>query len=121
MFLSPRDSADVFLPNTRYEDRGEITSFPKLLPKIGAGNGRKLRRDEKNFLMNAPYVAEFPLHVECRLIQMEEIGGHPLFIGEIMDFMAEEFVPSADRDETILDTEGIPETRRHESGSGRTR
>ena len=40
---SPRDSADVFLPNTHSEDRGEITSFPSLLQMIGAENGRERR------------------------------------------------------------------------------
>src|SRR4030066_2224761 len=40
---SPRDSADVFLPNTHSEDRGEIAAFTSLLLMIGAANGRKRR------------------------------------------------------------------------------
>jgi flavin reductase (DIM6/NTAB) family NADH-FMN oxidoreductase RutF len=59
--------------------------------------------------VDAPTVMEFPLNVECRLIQTVEIGQHTLFIGEIMDFKAEESVLKADRDESILDTEGIPD------------
>jgi len=60
-------------------------------------------------LVDAPYVGEFPLNVECRLIQTMEIGQHTHFIGEIMDVKAEESVLSADRDESVLDTEGIPD------------
>jgi hypothetical protein len=44
--IYPRDSADVFLPNTQSEERGEITSFLMLMMVIGVGNGRE-RRDDK--------------------------------------------------------------------------
>ena len=59
--------------------------------------------------VDAPYVREFPLNVECQLIQTVEIGQHTQFIGEIMDVMAEESVLSVDRDESMLGTEGIPD------------
>ncbi len=41
-------------------------------------------------LVDAPYVKEFPLVVECKVIHMLEIGLHTQFIGEIMDVKAEE-------------------------------
>jgi len=48
-------------------------------------------------LVDAPYVAEFPLVVECSLLHTLEIGLHTLFIGEIRDVKGE-----AD----VLDAEG---------------
>ena len=35
--------------------------------------------------VNAPYVKEFPLVIECKLIHHHEIGLHTQFIGEIVD------------------------------------
>jgi flavin reductase (DIM6/NTAB) family NADH-FMN oxidoreductase RutF len=46
----------------------------------------------KGSLVDAPYVNEFPLVLECRLLQTIEIGLHTQFIGEIMDVKAEEDV-----------------------------
>ena len=43
-------------------------------------------------LVDAPYVAEFPLILECRVIHTLEIGLHTLFIGEILDVKADEHV-----------------------------
>ena len=40
-------------------------------------------------VVNAPYVAEFPLVLECRLIHQHEIGLHTQFIGEILDVKAD--------------------------------
>jgi flavin reductase (DIM6/NTAB) family NADH-FMN oxidoreductase RutF len=39
----------------------------------------------KSDLVNAPYVEEFPLNLECQLHQHIEIGLHTQFIGRIMD------------------------------------
>lgn len=41
-------------------------------------------------LVDAPYVKEFPLIIECKVIHTLEIGLHTQFIGEIMDVKAEE-------------------------------
>ena len=50
--------------------------------------------------MDAPYVDEFPLVLECNLIQAMEIGLHTLFVGEIMDIKA---------DDSILGDDGMPD------------
>ena len=42
--------------------------------------------------MDAPYVQEFPLVLECKVIHTIEIGLHTQFIGEILDVKAEESV-----------------------------
>jgi flavin reductase (DIM6/NTAB) family NADH-FMN oxidoreductase RutF len=43
-------------------------------------------------LVDAPYIQEFPVVIECRLIHTFEIGLHTQFIGEIADINAEEAV-----------------------------
>jgi flavin reductase (DIM6/NTAB) family NADH-FMN oxidoreductase RutF len=40
--------------------------------------------------VNAPYIAEFPVILECRLLHTVEIGLHTQFIGEILDFKVDE-------------------------------
>lgn len=44
----------------------------------------------RSSLVDAPYVGEFPMVVECRLLHTVEIGLHTQFVGEIMDVKAEE-------------------------------
>jgi len=51
----------------------------------------------KSELVDAPYVKEFPLVLECKLIRTIEIGLHTQFIGEIMDVKADELVMKDDR------------------------
>jgi len=47
-------------------------------------------------LVDAPFVGEFPLVIECRLAQTVDLGAHTQFIGEIMDVKAEESMLDAD-------------------------
>ena len=47
-------------------------------------------------IVDAPYVEEFPLVVECHLLHTLEIGLHTLFVGEIKDVKADEFVLDAE-------------------------
>jgi flavin reductase (DIM6/NTAB) family NADH-FMN oxidoreductase RutF len=54
-------------------------------------------------LVDAPYVAEFPLVLECKLLHVVEIGLHTEFIGEILDVKA---------DETALDEHGRLDIKR---------
>jgi flavin reductase (DIM6/NTAB) family NADH-FMN oxidoreductase RutF len=48
----------------------------------------------KSELVDAPYVAEFPMVLECKVIHHYEIGLHTQFVGEIMDVKIEEEVLS---------------------------
>ncbi|MDR1297705.1 MAG: flavin reductase family protein [Deltaproteobacteria bacterium] len=43
----------------------------------------------KSDLVEAPYVGECPVVVECRLHSSHELGTHTLFIGEIVDVKAD--------------------------------
>lgn len=59
-------------------------------------------------LVDAPYVAEFPLILECKLVHQHDLGLHTLFVGEILDVKADESVmgpdgkPSIDKVRPIL-------------------
>jgi flavin reductase (DIM6/NTAB) family NADH-FMN oxidoreductase RutF len=66
--------------------------------------------------VEAPYIKEFPLILECKVIQTIEIGLHTQFIGEIMDVKAEEEVISEDGTPDIEKIKPViftPESRRY--------
>ncbi len=48
-----------------------------------------------SLLVDAPYVAEVPLIIECRLLHTLEIGLHTQFVGEIVDVKADPAVLGA--------------------------
>lgn len=48
-------------------------------------------------LVDAPYIAECPLVLECRLVHAIELGLHTQFVGEVLDVKA---------DESVLDERG---------------
>jgi len=48
--------------------------------------------------VDAPYVAEFPMALECKVIHHYEIGLHTQFIGEILDVKIEEGVLNGEGD-----------------------
>jgi flavin reductase (DIM6/NTAB) family NADH-FMN oxidoreductase RutF len=50
-------------------------------------------------LVDAPYVGEFPMVLECKVVHTAELGLHTLFVGEILDVKAED---------SSLDAEGRP-------------
>ena len=51
----------------------------------------------RSSLVDAPYVGEYPLVIECRLKEVLELGLHTMFVGEIVDVKAEERVLSKDK------------------------
>jgi flavin reductase (DIM6/NTAB) family NADH-FMN oxidoreductase RutF len=46
----------------------------------------------KSTIVDAPYVEEYPLVLECRLKEALERGAHTMFVGEIIDVKAEQDV-----------------------------
>ena len=54
----------------------------------------------KSDLVDAPYAAEMPLVLECRLLHSFELGLHTQFIGEIVDVKA---------DPSVLGADGLPD------------
>ena len=45
---------------------------------------------EKAQLVNAPLIAESPLNIECRVVEVRELGSHDMFIAEVVAIDAEE-------------------------------
>ena len=66
----------------------------------------------KSTLVDAPYVKEFPLILECRLLHSIDIGSHTQFIGQIVDVKADEAVlgdnglPTAEKIDPIISSAG---------------
>jgi flavin reductase (DIM6/NTAB) family NADH-FMN oxidoreductase RutF len=50
----------------------------------------------RSTLVDAPFVREFPVVLECRVINRIDIGAHVQFIGEILDVKVDEKVMGAD-------------------------
>lgn len=70
---------------------------------FGSVSGRDVSKFEvtgltpvKSELVEAPYIKEFPLILECQLKQTVEVGSHTLFIGEIMDIKVDENILTED-------------------------
>ncbi|MEJ2097770.1 MAG: flavin reductase family protein [Deltaproteobacteria bacterium] len=77
---------------------------------FGTASGRNVSKFEKagltpvkSDIVDAPYVREFPMIVECNLIHHYEIGLHTQFVGEILDVKA---------DEAVLDDAGRPDIKK---------
>ena len=54
----------------------------------------------KSSVVDAPYVEEFPLVLECKVLRIVELGLHTQFVGEIMDVKA---------DPSTLTENGLPD------------
>jgi flavin reductase (DIM6/NTAB) family NADH-FMN oxidoreductase RutF len=66
---------------------------------FGIASGRDVNKFEatgltavRSGLVDAPYIEEFPLVLECALLQVHEIDLHTMFVGEIKDVRADESV-----------------------------
>ena len=57
----------------------------------------------KSDLVDAPYVKEFPMVFECKVIKIVDIGLHTEFIGEILDVKAHQ---------SVLDENKMPDVRK---------
>jgi flavin reductase (DIM6/NTAB) family NADH-FMN oxidoreductase RutF len=82
-------------------------SFAKEVAYFGSVSGRDVDKFSttelnpiKSDFVDAPYIKEFPLVIECKLLQTIELGLHTMFIGEIMDVKA---------DKSILGEDGLPD------------
>ena len=74
---------------------------------VGIASGRNVDKfavagltPVRSDVVDAPYAAEFPVVLECRLLHTLEIGIHTQFIGEIVDVKA---------DQNILGDDGLPD------------
>jgi flavin reductase (DIM6/NTAB) family NADH-FMN oxidoreductase RutF len=91
--LVERRAFTVNVPSRRYAK--EVDYF-------GTASGRKVDKfaatgltPVRSAVVDAPFVDEFPLVLECKLVSTNELGLHTMFIGEIVDVKANEAVLSA--------------------------
>ena len=82
-------------------------SFTKEADYFGIASGKTVDKftatgltPERSDLVDAPYVKEFPLVIECKLIKTVKIGLHTEFISEIVDVKA---------DSSVLNENGLPD------------
>ncbi len=57
----------------------------------------------RSTVVDAPYVGEFPMVLECRLVNTFELGLHTQFVGEVLDVKV---------DDDLLDSNGLPDMER---------
>jgi flavin reductase (DIM6/NTAB) family NADH-FMN oxidoreductase RutF len=96
--IRKREAFTVSIPSETYTKEADyfgITSG-KTVDKFAATGLTPVKSDT----VDAPYVKEFPLIVECKLLKIVEIGLHTEFIGEIIDVKA---------DSSVLDEKGLPD------------
>jgi len=74
-------------------------AYVKEVDYFGIASGREVNKFDRahltpvsSTLVDAPFVGEFPLVLECKVIHTIEIGLHTQFIGEILDVKADEAV-----------------------------
>ena len=79
----------------------------KLVDYFGMVSGKTVDKFAKTGLtpvrgsvVDAPYIEEFPLIIECKLIQIIDLGIHVQFIGEIQDVKVED---------DLVNAEGVPD------------
>ncbi len=95
--IMARKAYTVSIPSTRYAAEADY---------FGMVSGKNTDKFADTGLtpvgsgkVDAPYVGEFPLVIECRVIHTFEIGLHTQFVGQIVDIRA---------DEEILSEKGRP-------------
>jgi len=91
----------AFTVNVPSADQVEIADYcgivsGKKVDKFAAANISAVKSEK----VGAPYIKEFPMILECRLLNAVEVGVHTHFIGEILDVKA---------DESILNPDGLPD------------
>ena len=88
--LKARGAFTISVPSETYVKEADY---------FGIASGREVNKFDRarltpvsSTLVDAPFVGEFPLVLECKLIHTIEIGLHTQFIGEILDVKADEEV-----------------------------
>jgi flavin reductase (DIM6/NTAB) family NADH-FMN oxidoreductase RutF len=88
--IMKRKSFTVSIPSETYTKEADYFGIAsgKTVDKFSATGLTPVKSD----LVDAPYVKEFPLTIECKVIQIIKIGLHTEFIGEIVDVKADSLV-----------------------------
>lgn len=93
-----RKAFTVNVPSASYVKQADYFGLfsGKSMDKFSATGLTAVKGDK----VDAPYIKEFPMILECRLISSSEIGIHTQFIGQIIDAKA---------DESVLGNNGLPD------------
>ena len=93
-----RKAFTISVPSERYVKDADYFGIAsgKVDDKFAAADLTPMRSE----LVDAPYVKEFPLILECRLLHTFELGLHTQFVGEILDVKV---------DEASLGEAGVPD------------
>ncbi len=98
-YIVSRKAFTISLPSRAYAAQADY---------IGLVSGRNHNKFEElgltpvaSTLVDAPYVSEFPLVLECRLAAIHELGLHTQFIGEVMDVKVDEMLVTNKRQVNI--------------------
>jgi flavin reductase (DIM6/NTAB) family NADH-FMN oxidoreductase RutF len=96
-----RKAFTISIPSERHVKDADYFGIAsgKIEDKFAAAELTPVRSD----LVDAPYVQEFPLVLECRLSHTFELGLHTQFVGEILDVKV---------DEASLAEGGVPDIER---------
>ena len=96
--IMARKAYTINIPSIKYVKEADY---------VGMASGKRENKFEttgltpvQSDLVDAPYVDEFPIILECKVIHTYEIGLHTQFIGEIKDIKA---------DESVLAANGLPD------------
>ncbi len=95
--IMERGAYTVSVPSVKYVEEVDYFGIAsgKNTDKFSVSGLTPARSD----VVDAPYVEEFPLIFECKVIHTLEIGLHTQFVGEIVGIKA---------DEAILNEKGLP-------------
>jgi len=99
--LMARSAFTVCIPPARYVAEADYFGIEsgRNADKIRAAGLIAVQSD----VVDAPYIAEFPVVLECRVSQTVEIGIHTQFIGEIVDVKV---------DGSVLGSDGKPDVEK---------
>jgi flavin reductase (DIM6/NTAB) family NADH-FMN oxidoreductase RutF len=88
--IMARRAFTISIPSEKHVEQADYLGLVsgRSVDKFAAAKLTPVRSD----LVDAPYVQEFPLVLECRLAHTFELGLHTQFVGEILDVKAEEAV-----------------------------
>jgi flavin reductase (DIM6/NTAB) family NADH-FMN oxidoreductase RutF len=96
--IMKRKAFTVSIPSEKYVKEADFFGITSArdVDKFSATGLTAVKSD----VVDAPYVKEFPLILECKVIQIVEIGLHTEFIGEVIDVKA---------DSDLLNEKGLPD------------
>jgi flavin reductase (DIM6/NTAB) family NADH-FMN oxidoreductase RutF len=100
--IMARKAFTISLPNRKYAAAADYFGMVsgRTVDKFAATRLTPARSD----VVDAPYVAEFPLVIECAVAAVHELGLHTQFIGEIEDVKVEE---ACLKDKRHIDVAGL--------------